>query len=378
MSEHRYDIDWIRVIAFDILIVWHVGLFFVSWESKVQWDLPLKNNVQVNWLLWPMLFVRQWRLPVLFVISGMGTRFALSSKSGLKYMKERFIRLFVPLIAGILIIIPPQVYLERLNQGLADVSFLNFYPSIFQGIYPEGNFSWGHLWFLAYLFIMSILALPVFLLLRKHGQGIFKAVGKMLKKNPLSLLLFALPLIPIEILLEKKFPLTMALTNDWYAFSFYMYCFIVGFFLANIGNSSWTAFIRIRYLTLFSGAVASVVVILMLEKGESTLWIQVLKPVNVWLWILTIFGFSAKYLNKKSDLLVYRNNAVYTIYILHFTIMLFLGYLLKDNSIYYGLKMVIMFIGTFGFSLFFYEYFIKRIAFLHPLFGIKRKTSKVV
>lgn len=371
MSERRYDIDWIRVIVFDILIFWHVGLFFVSWGDQVQWDLPMKNNEQISWLFWPMLFIRQWRLPILFLVSGIGTRFSLSSKSGVKYLKERFSRLFVPLLAGIFIVVPPQVYIERLAQGAVDISYFEYYPSTFQGIYPDGNFSWGHLWFLAYLLIMSVVALPIFLYLRNNGARLFNSFKRMIEKSPLYLYLFVIPLIIIEITLEKRFPLTMALTNDWYAISYYFVCLLTGFFLANLGSSLWKAFIKVRFLSLTIGLIASILVIGMLAKGESPLWIQILKPLNVWCWILTIFGFSSRYLNRKSNILTYRNNAVYPFYILHFTIILFLGYLLMNSSIHYSLKMIIMVIGTFGLSWILYEYIIRRVALLRPLFGIK-------
>ncbi len=372
MSKRRYDIDWIRVIVFDILIFWHVGLFFVSWGDQVQWDLPMKNNVQVSWLFWPMQFIRQWRLPILFVVSGIGTRFSLSSKSGVKYLKERFSRLFVPLLAGIFIVIPPQIYIERLTQGTVDVSYFEYYPSTFQGIYPDGNFSWGHLWFLVYLLIMSVVALPIFLYLRNNGAPLFNSFKRMIEKSPLYLYLLVIPLIIIEITLEKRFPLTMALTNDWYAISYYFICLLTGFFLANLGSSLWKAFIKVRFLSLTIGLIASILVIWMLAKGESPLWIQILKPLNVWSWILTIFGFGSRYLNRKSNILTYRNNAVYPFYILHFTIILFLGYLLMNNSMHYSLKMIIMVIGTFGLSWILYEYIIRRVALLRPLFGIKK------
>lgn len=373
MSERRYDIDWIRVIVFDILIFWHVGLFFVAWENQVEWDLPLKNNVQVTWLFWPMMFIRQWRLSILFLVSGIGTRFSLSSKSGLTYLKERFIRLFIPLLTAIFIIVPPQVYLERLAQGRIAVSFFRYYPSTFQGVYPEGNFSWGHLWFIAYLLLMSVAALPLLLYLRNYGNSFFRSLSRLIHKSPFWLYLFCLPLIIIEISLQKRFPLTMALTNDWYAFSYYFVCFLGGFILANLEETLWKAFARIRHFALLFGIVASIPVLLMIAKGESPLWLQLIKPLNVWSWLLAIFGYSSKYLNRKSRLLSYRNAAVYPFYILHFTITLFLGYLLKNAPIHYVLKMLIMISGTFGFSLVFYELIIRRVAFLRPLFGIKER-----
>ncbi|MEM1338664.1 MAG: acyltransferase family protein [Bacteroidota bacterium] len=371
MSKRRYDIDWIRVIVFDLLICWHIGLLFVSWGDQVQWDLPIKNNELVDWLIWPMFFIRQWRLPILFLVSGIGTCFALSSKSGKKYLKERFVRLFIPLLAGVLIVVPPQVYLERLAQGVVEVSYIEYFPSTFRGIYPNGNFSWGHLWFLAYLMVMSVIALPIFIYLRNRGKYVFLLAESKIRKSPLYLYLFAIPLVLVELTLEKRFPLTMALVNDWYAFSYYLVCFVTGFFLANLGDMLWNNLRKMRYLSLIMGVCASLAVIHMLTKGEISLWIQILKPLNVWCWILTIFGFSAKYLNCKSKLLTYRNAAVYPIYILHFTITLFLGYLLRESPIHYGFKMLLLLLGTFGIASLLYEYILRRIAILRPLFGIK-------
>ena len=373
MSERRHDIDWIRVIVFDILIFWHIGLFFVSWDGLVTWDLPIKNNVQVSWLSIPMLFIRQWRLPILFVVSGIGSRFALSTKSGAKYTKERMIRLFIPFVAGIFFVIPPQIYVERLSQGTIDLSYLEFYLTFFNGIYPEGNFSWTHLWFLPYLLIMSVTALPLFLYLRKPGNRMISLLTRLLEKSPYYLYAFAIPLIFIELTLASRFPLTMALTDDWYAFSFYFICFVAGYIMASMGSSLWKIFIKIRHFSLLTGVLISILVLWMISKGENPVWIQILKPVNTWSWIMTIFAYGSKYLNKQSKILTYRNAAVYPFYILHFTFIIILGYLLMDRPIHYAWKMIIMLIGTYGFSFVFYEYIIRRVSLLRPLFGIKTK-----
>lgn len=91
----RYDIDTLRVGAFALLILYHVGMFFVPW------DFHLKNEVIYPQLRFPMLFLNQWRLPLLFVISGMGTWFALSKRSGWQFAGERMRRLLVPFLFGL-------------------------------------------------------------------------------------------------------------------------------------------------------------------------------------------------------------------------------------------------------------------------------------
>ena len=90
-NQHRYDIDYIRVIAFGILILYHVAVFFEpgSWH--------IKNNITYREILFPMIFINQWRLPLLFVVSGMGTYFALGKRTGKQYARERLKRLLLPL-----------------------------------------------------------------------------------------------------------------------------------------------------------------------------------------------------------------------------------------------------------------------------------------
>ena len=149
-SIRRYDLDWLRVIVFGLLIFYHVGMFFVPWGWHV------KNNSIYDWLRWPMLFLNQWRLPILFVISGMGTFYALGKRGMGKFMWERFLRLGIPLVVGMLLIVPPQVYVERLAEGQFTGSYWAFFSTIaFDGVYPEGNLSWHHLWFLPYLLVFS-------------------------------------------------------------------------------------------------------------------------------------------------------------------------------------------------------------------------------
>ncbi len=98
-----------------------------------------------------------------------------------------------------------------------------------------------------------------------------------------------------------------------------------------------------------------------------------IKVVNLWSWVLTLFGYSAKYLNRKSKILNYSNEAVYPFYILHQTIMITIAYFLIELEWSFGSKFSIMTFGTFGFSWVIYEFLIRRWRFIRPLFGLKKK-----
>ena len=192
----------------------------------VPWGYHIKNNEISQNLTYPMLFVNQWRLPVLFIISGMGTRFALSYRPGSQFIHERFVRLVIPLVFGIFFIISPQIYYERLANGQFSGSFIEFYPHFFDGIYPSGNFSWNHLWFLPYLFVYSLILAPLFLLIRNNPNLKFLNTIKNTIKKPLGLFVFALPLIFVQYTLAPIFPVTRNLIYDWYAFSNYLILFL--------------------------------------------------------------------------------------------------------------------------------------------------------
>jgi peptidoglycan/LPS O-acetylase OafA/YrhL len=105
-------------------------------------------------------------------------------------------------------------------------------------------------------------------------------------------------------------------------------------------------------------------------KGEILYSLQAL---NAWAWILTLIGYAATYLNKPSKTLKYANEAVYPFYILHQTVIIALGYYLKNIEMSLFVKFSIMVIGTFGISWLIYEFGIRRFAWIRPLFGMKKK-----
>ena len=136
-SERQFYIDWLRILLILSVFLFHIGMIFNTWGWHV------KNDQQFGGLLKStMSFLHYWRMPLLFLISGTGTYFALGKRTSAQYLAERFKRLFIPLVVGVFTLVPVQVYIERASSYS---SLLDFYPHIFEGIYPEGNFSWHHL-----------------------------------------------------------------------------------------------------------------------------------------------------------------------------------------------------------------------------------------
>lgn len=372
ISERRYDLDWLRVIVFGLLIFYHVGMFFIHWG----WHI--KNNVIYPDLWWSMAFINQWRLPVLFVISGMGTFYALSRRTPGQFAGERFLRLIIPLLVGIVLVVPPQVYFERIAHAQFAGGYFDFWPAkAFIGVYPEGNFSWHHLWFLPYLFLYSVILLPVFLYLRKKPQAGILIWMRRIAAKPFSLFWLIVPLYLWESLLEPFFPSTHALVNDWFNFVNYITLFLYGFLLISVKDIFWETVTKHRRKYLYAGIVGFSILLVRWLFLEDNIYVHfteaLVKVFNLWAWVLALFGYAARYLNKPGNLLKYANEAVYPFYILHQTITISIGFYIMNLELGFWPKFLILLAGTFVGSLLIYEFGIRRWRWIRPLFGMKRK-----
>ncbi|MBL3659023.1 acyltransferase family protein [Fulvivirga sediminis] len=366
----RYDLDWLRVLVFALLIFYHVGMFFVPWGFHI------KNNHLYSELAYPMWFLNQWRLPVLFIISGMGTYYALQKRTTTQFAWERITRLLIPLVFGMLFIIPPQVFIERIAKQQFDGTYLNFWLNeAFTGAYPDGNISWHHLWFLPYLLLFSLVLIPLFSYLKNNPDNKLISTLRKLVANPLTIYTLAVPLFITEYLLKPYFPMNHALVGDYYTIAHYIIIFLYGFLFITVQEQFWDTIRRYIIYNMIIGVVCFSTLVLIPENTSSAIESFVL-VMNALSWILALLGFSARYLNVNSPLLKYCNQAVYPFYILHQTVMLILAYVVMDKN--WGLisKASLMMIGTFTITWIIYELIIRRIRFLQPLFGVKRKISK--
>lgn len=372
----RYDLDWIRVIVFGLLIFYHIGMFFVHWG----WHI--KNNVIYEWLWLPMAFVNQWRLSSLFMISGMGTFFALSHRSGKVFTRERLSRLGIPFLFGTLVLIAPQVYIERIAYGQFSGSYFDFYPTeFFNGIYPTGNFSWHHLWFLVYLLAYTLLLTPVFLYFRNHPNNRFLEFCRNLVRKKWGLFLFIIPLYFPEAFLEPFFNRTLNFYWDWYMHAHYLTIFFYGFLFMRIQDDFWPALDRIKQSALIIGLVTYTLMAAVFWQIEDNIYVHFTQAAvqvsNSFLWMLVIFGYGAKYLNRPSPQLAYWNRAVYPFYILHQTLIIIFAYYLMNLEWGLAAKFSILVVATFGSCWILYE-ILKRFRLTRILFGIKEQKKPEV
>jgi glucan biosynthesis protein C len=369
MENKRFEfLDWLRVIAILLLLFFHTGMLFVGWG----WHIT--NQETIPGLQLPMDLAHRLRMPLLFVIAGAGMWYALQRRSIGAFTRERALRLLVPAIAGMFIIVPPQVFFERLAHGEWQGSYGAFFVERvlqFQP-YPEGNFSWHHLWFIVYLFAYVLLLLPLMAWWRARCKDRQPKIAPGLWIHAL-----ALPLGVNEALLKPLFPESHNLTSDWYIFNHYLLLTAYGFVLASMrGTWDWVA--DRRHWSLGLGVAVLAGGLTLIETGiidRDTPADAMLANVFTWSWLLVFLGFGRQYLSVDNRLLRWARDASYPVYILHQTVIITVAYFVIEQPWTPGTKYWLVLLATLLSCVLLYELVLRRSALLRLLFGIKRPPA---
>ena len=373
--QRRYDLDWLKAGAVLLLFPYHTAMIFVIWKFHI------KNPTVSEGLTVFNSFLHAWQMPLLFLLAGAATWYALDYRSGRQYAGERLVRLGIPLAFGILAIIPPQIYVERLHLGQFSGTFFQFYPSIFTtGFYPQGNLGWHHLWFIAYLLVFSLVLLPLFLRLKKGAgkERMLRWTSSLAEGSRIFYL--ALPLMIIQSLLRAQWPDgNQNLINDWANFFLYITIFIYGYVLSS-NNRLQEAITRNRYVALVAGIACFVLFLFLKDISGAEPWLRydargmamaALDGLNTWCWLLAILGFGVSRLIVSNRLLTYAGEAAYPFYILHQTIILVLAFYVVALDWSIAAKFTCILLLSFVTTFLVYELLVRRITGLRFLFGMK-------
>jgi fucose 4-O-acetylase-like acetyltransferase len=337
------------------------------------WEWHVKNDQQYGGLLQNvMTFLHYWRMPLLFLISGAGTYFALGKRTSAQYLGERFKRLFIPFIVGVFTLVPVQVYIEK----TASYSSLpDFYNHMFEGLYPEGNFSWHHLWFIVYLFVIALFISPFLNMLRSERfSALIIRIERFIAK-PLALNVLLIPLLLSQIILREYYEVnTNDLVNDGASMALYIIFFLSGFVLLpnkNIADS-------IREQRQLYLAETFVITFIMFwlppmvgsEHAGEIIW-DVCSIVVALTCGLTALGYAKQYLNHDSKFRKLANEAIFPFYLLHQPVIVVIGYFVVGISIPVLLKAVLITLSSFSIITGLYWLIIRRNNFLRLIFGMK-------
>jgi hypothetical protein len=374
-SERNYAIDWLRVFAMFTVFLFHCARFF----DRQDWHV--KNPQSDTIITFIVLFLAQWIMPLFFILSGISSYYSLGFRKAGIYIRGRFKRLMIPLIFGIFVLIPPQVYFERVSHFQFKGSFIQFFPHYFDGFYAfGGNFAWMglHLWYLLMLFVFSLLTLPFFIYIQREPRPAFISKFRSFLERKGTLFLLALPLAALEMLLD---PATIGRRDfgGWSPF-LYLIFFIYGYVVLTQHRLQHIVQ-KQRNIALAGGLITTTTALAVLiskgfpEFGSAYYFLMTtIRAFNSWLWLLAIIGFGFHYCNFNNKFLTYANEAVLPFYILHQTIIVTIAFYLIGLYIPVGIKYFMIASTSMIAILALYEVFIRRVNILRFLFGLKTKT----
>jgi len=347
------------------------------------WHVKSAQTSQASMMV--TVFAVQWMMPLFFILSGIGIYHALAHQGWRQYLVSRVKRLLVPLLFGVFVIIAPlQVYLERITHNQFEGSFWSFYPHYFQGWYgiqEAGNFAWMgiHLWYLEFLFVFSVITLPLFLYLRSpSGSRLTGSLVRVLSRRWMIFVL-ALPIGVAEFVAELPPIDGTVLGNEgfggWSTLP-YLTLLIIGDLLAT-SEGLTQAMERHRVPALLAGVLFFVLAGLAYEASEQwsrvprELLMSFLRGILCWSWLVAICGFAGRYLRFSNGFLKYANEAVLPFYILHQAVILCVGFYILRLRTHLWLEYLIIAIISLGVIMATYELLIRRVNVLRVLFGMK-------
>jgi glucans biosynthesis protein C len=368
-SLRRNDLDRLRVLAVLLLFPFHSARVF-----NVDSPWYVKNPLKSQFLSWAVVdFLDPWHMPLLFVLAGAATWFALGHRSSSAYAKERKKRLLVPLIFGLIVIVPPQAYLAQLRLPNPVHSYVTFYGNYWQ---LRGDLSgyggWitpGHLWFIWYLFMFSLAALPLFAWLHRIAGG---PEGRDIGRG---WMLFAMP---VFLLLAEALP---APAGVWSPFTMFV-LFVGGFVL--VSSPTLEDLVRRWWPRMLAGAVftmAAVYAVNLLDPNWTDgsppdAAFQLLECTNTWLWVLWTIGAAGRYLSGPATARLGRaNEGAYPAYILHQTVIVAVAYVVVRWDLGVWPKYLTILATGFAVTLLIYDLAVRRWNPVRFLFGLKPRGA---
>lgn len=362
--QRRADIDWIRIAAFGVLILYHVGLVYAPWD----WHVHSPHTVPGLGLA--ALVTNPWRLTLLFMVSGIALRFMVRRTPPAQAIGQRLRRLVPPLLFGILVLVPPQSWIEALEKGSFSGSLGTWWLSEFSPAGLRDGVPLNHIWFVLYITVYSVGALAL-----ASAPRVFSWLETLLGRLLGGAGLLVIPMIYLALIRLWIFPaagLTNHITDDPYNHAMSFGVFLTGFLLA-LRDDVWTRFERMRWTSLAVAAVSLPALVALSQPVDQ----PPSSPANLvfavyqWATICAVLGFGSRHLRSADGpALRYLTDAVFPCYLAHQTLLVIAAHLLIPQDLPVGVEAGLLVLITLGGSLVVYE-IVRRTGPLRPLWGLR-------
>ena len=401
-AERRPELDFMRAFVVAGLVVFHSAIVFTTVGSWFVNDPRPSVGFDV-FVLWGLM----WGMPLLFVVSGMGVRHALRTRSAGAFLRERILRLLVPFVVGMLALLPPMFYLERVAEPGFHESYGHFWlrfldvPALARGLLSHGiwwsggeDFDPAHLWFLYVLLLLSITLLPLFLFLRRPaGMRLIDRIAKAAERQPFTMLVAgAVPMGLVEAVFGPD-----DVTGGWERLV-YLFPLLFGYVIAS--NRRFEAVLRHeRRRALVCAVVATAVLVVWagrigsddLLAGDVPGW-GALQGLAGWAWIMAILGFAGSWTARSQRQQIevgrtagrpdprlsraarYANEAVLPFYVLHEPVIVGAAWIIVGWHTPILAKYLALVIVSFSVTLALYDLVVRRFRITGFLFGMRARS----
>lgn len=374
------DIDRLRVIAVFLVFVVHV---FQVFSPMGDWHIMDRERSIV--LGQVTGFMAPWIMPLFMLLAGSAAWYSLRKHPPGRYLGLRLRRIGIPLVVGTFVVVPPQMYYYRLHRGEYEGSFLAFYPRFFDGIFPSGNFSYGHLWFLAYLILYSVVSLPLLRWLESpSGRRVAGRVAGWVDR-PGAPLLLSIPYVIPMAALWARYPMTGGIVNDWALHGWLFSAFVAGYLMLSEPRFGEIVYRRWRE-ALVPGVAASLFIVVFAMGGDAlarlpsqygpgyfvfwTIW-----GIACGSWLMVALGAGRTYLNAPSRFQDRWGDSAYPFYIVHQPVIVAVAFHVVEWPVPFPARVLLVFTLSLAGTLVVVEW-ARRFTPLKTLFGVGAASGR--
>ncbi|WP_020613534.1 acyltransferase family protein [Sediminispirochaeta bajacaliforniensis] len=370
-TQREYFLDWIKVSVVLLLVPYHtavsfshIGHAYIYIEPKIDsWFYILMSD-----------FLNLWFMRILFFISGISVYLGLRKRTPKEFIVERFKRLILPIVFLVLTIGPLSGYVLATTRYGFTGSFFAFYPQFFLKLHQY--LFWAQLWYCGYLFVFSLIGLPICVFLKERLGIVAKINGFLAGKY--SILLPGVVIVIFEMSLRPFFPGYQSLIGDWANEAVYFSLFIFGYIM---GQSKDIFRVMARHSKLYGtiGAISSLVYLYVKRfcsfipegYGKEVL-VAMLWGIAAYALILFILGFAKTHFYKNSPLLAYLSKSSFALYVFHYAIITFINFFLLKSNMNHYLVWGLSTISTYLVFTLLFECVLKRNSFFCYICSIRK------
>ncbi|HZK74777.1 MAG TPA: acyltransferase family protein [Clostridia bacterium] len=381
-KERIHYLDWLKVLIVYGILVFHVSLVFTvgGWLVSNREKSPILGAFAG--------FCFPWGIPAMFLIAGADAWFGLRSHSVGEFIRGRFLRLLVPFAAGLILLSPLQRFITSRTPPPPIDTFWTYYLAFFRGLRFEWTLQlvsryWLHLWFLGYLFVISLACVPIVVWLRRPGGRRLTSRLVAIANRRGGLFLLAAPLCFSQLLLRPRFPLY----QDWADVATFTLAFLFGAVI--FGDRRFEAGIRreIRLLLLV-GVVATLGVGWLVFVAPSHMpedarvpagaqaAFALLWSLDIWCWLLAVLYLGIRWLDFPNRVLTYLQQSVLPFYVIHHPVVLLVASFVVTWNLGVWAKFAIILVVAFGITLGLYEFGVRRWGPTRLLFGLAQAGNE--